>query len=99
VAHCGSSLAGDFVWSLTYTCLGSGWTEGRAVWNKGAHGVVEQDVENHLPLGYSRPGKTGGGAVDQSALQGNVEAVAEIFSAIGQAGGKASGRQPLGEAA
>lgn len=52
VAHCGSSLAGDFVWSLTYTCLGSGWTEGRAVWNKGAHGVLEQtkDVENHLPF-------------------------------------------------
>ena len=52
VAHCGSSLAGDFVWSLTYTCLGSGWIEGRAVWNKGAHGVVEQtkDVENHLPF-------------------------------------------------
>lgn len=52
VAHCGASLAGDFVWSLTYTCLGSGWTEGRAVWNKGAHGVVEQtqDVENHLPF-------------------------------------------------
>ena len=52
VAHGGSSLAGDFVWSLTYTCLGSGWTEGRAVWNKGAHGVVEQtkDVENHLPF-------------------------------------------------
>ncbi len=54
VAHCGSSLAGDFIWSLTYTCLGSGWTEGRAVWNKGAHGVVKQtkDVENHLPLRY-----------------------------------------------
>lgn len=52
VAHCGTSLAGDFVWSLTYTCLGSGWTEGRAVWNKGAHGVLEQtrDVENHLPF-------------------------------------------------
>ena len=51
VAHCGSSLAGDFVWSLTYTCLGSGWTEGRAVWNKGAAGVVEQtrDVELSLP--------------------------------------------------
>jgi hypothetical protein len=52
VAHCGTSLAGDFIWSLTYTCLGSGWTEGRAVWNKGAHGVLEQtrDVENHLPF-------------------------------------------------
>jgi len=52
VAHCGSSLAGDFIWSLTYTCLGSGWTEGRAVWNKGAAGVVEQtqDVEMSLPF-------------------------------------------------
>jgi hypothetical protein len=52
VAHCGSSLAGDFIWSLTYTCLGSGWTEGRAVWNKGAQGVLEQtrDVERNLPF-------------------------------------------------
>jgi hypothetical protein len=52
VAHCGASLAGDFIWSLTYTCLGSGWTEGRAVWNKGAAGVVEQtrDVEMNLPF-------------------------------------------------
>ena len=43
---------GDFIWSLTYTCLGSGWTEGRAVWNKGAAGVVEQtqDVEVSLPF-------------------------------------------------
>jgi hypothetical protein len=52
VAHCGSSLAGNFIWSLTYTCLGSSWTEGRAVWNKGAAGVLEQtkDVESQLPF-------------------------------------------------
>jgi hypothetical protein len=52
VAHCGSSLAGDFTWSLVYTCHGSTWTEGRAVWNKGAAGVVEQtrDVEQSLPF-------------------------------------------------
>jgi hypothetical protein len=52
VAHCGGSLAGDFVWSLTYTCLGCSWTEGRAVWNKGSAGVLEQtrDVERHLPF-------------------------------------------------
>ncbi len=36
VAHCGASLAGDFIWSLTYTDIATGWTEGRAVWNKGA---------------------------------------------------------------
>ena len=45
VAHCGSSLAGSFIWSLTYTDLASTWTEGRAVWNKGAHGVLEQTQE------------------------------------------------------
>jgi hypothetical protein len=52
VAHCGSSLAGDFIWSLTYTDIFSGWTEGRAVWNKGAAGVVAatQDVEAALPF-------------------------------------------------
>jgi len=53
VAHCGTSLAGDFIWSLTYTDIFSGWTEGRAVWNKGAGGVLAatQDVEEALPFG------------------------------------------------
>ena len=52
VAHCGDSLAGDFTWSLIYTCHGSTWTEGRAVWNKGAAGVLAQteDVERNLPF-------------------------------------------------
>ena len=52
VAHCGSSLAGSFIWSLTYTCLASGWTEGRAVWNKGSAGVLGQtkEVEASLPF-------------------------------------------------
>ncbi len=52
VAHCGASLAGNFAWSLVYTCHGSTWTEGRAVWNKGAAGIVEQtrDVEQNLPF-------------------------------------------------
>ena len=52
VAHCGGSLAGDFVWSLTYTCLGTGWTAGRAVWNKGFQGVLTQTqaVEAELPF-------------------------------------------------
>jgi hypothetical protein len=52
VAHCGTSLAGDFIWSLTYTDIFSGWTEGRAVWNKGAAGVLAatQEVEGTLPF-------------------------------------------------
>jgi hypothetical protein len=50
VAHCGSTLAGDFIWSLTYTDIFSGWTEGRR--NKGAAGVLAatQDVEESLPF-------------------------------------------------
>jgi hypothetical protein len=53
VAHCGGSLAGNFIWSLTYTDLACCWTEGRAVWNKGSHGVLEQtkNVEQALPFG------------------------------------------------
>lgn len=52
VAHCGGSLAGNFIWSLTYTDLACTWTEGRAIWNKGSHGVLEQtqDVEQMLPF-------------------------------------------------
>jgi len=50
VAHCGNSLLGDFIWSLTLTDIHSGWTESRATWNNGAHGVIEQikDIEKGL---------------------------------------------------
>jgi hypothetical protein len=52
VAHCGQSLAGSFIWSLTYTDILSGWTEGAAVWNKGAAGVLDatREVEERLPF-------------------------------------------------
>jgi hypothetical protein len=52
VAHCGNSVAGEFVWSVTLTDIFSGWTEIRATWNKGEHGVTEQikDIESHLPF-------------------------------------------------
>lgn len=52
VAHCGTSLTGSFAWSLTMTDINSGWTELRAVWNKGSIGVVSQieDIERCLPF-------------------------------------------------
>jgi hypothetical protein len=52
VAHCGNSLAGDFIWSLTFTDIFSQWTENRAVWNKGAQGVLHQvkELEAGLPF-------------------------------------------------
>lgn len=52
VAHCGESLEGDFIWSVTYTDIYSGWTSLRAVWNKAAVGIVEatRQVEGALPF-------------------------------------------------
>jgi hypothetical protein len=52
VAHCGNSLAGDFVWSLVFTDIFSGWTQLRAVWNKGAEGIQKQivDLEKQTPF-------------------------------------------------
>jgi len=52
VAHCGDSLAGNFVWSLTMTDLCTGWTECRATWNKGADGVMAQikAIQKALPF-------------------------------------------------
>jgi hypothetical protein len=52
VAHCGGRLEGDFIWSVTYCDILSGWTCNRAVWNKGAHGIVEatRSVEASLPF-------------------------------------------------
>jgi len=52
VAHCGNSLLGQFIWSLTMTDICTQWTECRAVWHKGAKGVVSQvsDIESVLPF-------------------------------------------------
>lgn len=52
VAHCGTSLLGDFVWSITLVDIFSEWTENIAVWNKGAAGVLEgiKYIEAELPF-------------------------------------------------
>jgi hypothetical protein len=39
VAHCGGSMSGSFIWTLTMTDVGTGWTCLDSVWNKGAVGV------------------------------------------------------------
>src|SRR3954469_20091027 len=44
VAHCGSSMAGDFAWTLTFTDIQSGWTQCRAIWNK-AHHAIHQHLQ------------------------------------------------------
>lgn len=52
VAHCGDSMAGAFVWSLTLTDIYSGWTELRAIWGKSEANVIEKIkcIEKHLPF-------------------------------------------------
>lgn len=51
VAHCDDSTEGDYVNSLTFTELYSGWTENRAVWNKSADAVLVQlrELEKVVP--------------------------------------------------
>jgi hypothetical protein len=52
VAHCDDSTEGDYVNSLTFTELYSGWTENRAVWNKSAAAVLVQlkELEKVVPF-------------------------------------------------
>ncbi len=52
VAHCGGSMEGSFVWSLTFTDVFSGWTENGAVWNKGQYEVHKllENMEQRMPF-------------------------------------------------
>lgn len=52
VAHCDNSMAGQFAFSLDVTDIASGWTEQRALWGKGQHGVLQQivSIEAALPF-------------------------------------------------
>jgi len=52
IAHCGESLLGDFVYTIDFVDIASGWTEQRAVWGKGETDVLKQiqDVEDSLPF-------------------------------------------------
>jgi hypothetical protein len=52
VAHCGDTTAGNFVYSLTFTDLYSGWTELRAIWNKSGQAIRDhlQDIEAKAPF-------------------------------------------------
>ena len=52
VAHSGNSLAGDFVYTLDTVDIATGWTEQRALYNKGEQGIIAQirDMEASLPF-------------------------------------------------
>jgi hypothetical protein len=52
VAHCGTSMAGEFINTLTMTDIFSGWTEVRAVWSKRSEEVLNavKTIEMILPF-------------------------------------------------
>ena len=52
VAHCGESMMGMFAFTIDCVDIATGWTEQRAVWGKGEHGVLEQikDIEEEIPF-------------------------------------------------
>ena len=56
VAHCGSTLAGDFVYTLNATDVPTLWNILRGQWNKGQSVTQESEeyVRKHLPWRYLR---------------------------------------------
>jgi hypothetical protein len=52
VAHCGTSTAGQFVYSLNTVDISSGWVAARAVWGKGERAILEafRSIEETLPF-------------------------------------------------
>jgi len=52
VAHCGSSVSGQFVYTLNVVDIATGWTEQRALWGKAKAGVFEaiKSIRKALPF-------------------------------------------------
>lgn len=52
VAHCGTSVAGSFVYTVNTVDIATGWTEQRALWGKGYQGMHTAliSIENDLPF-------------------------------------------------
>ena len=52
VAHCGTTLLGQYAFTIDTVDIATGWTEQRAVWGKGATGVLTQikNIEASLPF-------------------------------------------------
>lgn len=52
VAHCGGSISGTFIWTVTLTDMDSGWTECEAIWGKSGFAVRHalMEIEKRLPF-------------------------------------------------
>ena len=52
VAHCGTTTAGPFVYTINCVDIATQWTEQRAAWGNGEKGVLDaiKSIESHLPF-------------------------------------------------
>ena len=52
VAHCGNSMAGDFIFTIACVDIQTGWVEQRAIWNKGQKVTLDaiKSIEKALPF-------------------------------------------------
>jgi hypothetical protein len=52
VAHCGTTVAGQFAWTLDCVDIATGWSEQRAIWSKEDQEIVKQmrSIEKALPF-------------------------------------------------
>jgi len=52
VAHCGTNIAGTFLWTLVMTDVASGWTECFALLRRSGQGVVQgiKEIQKDLPF-------------------------------------------------
>jgi len=52
VAHCGTSTAGSFAYTINCVDIATQWTQQRATWGKGEQGVLNaiKDIESNFPF-------------------------------------------------
>ncbi len=65
VAHCGGSMLGDFINSVTTVDIATTWSEVRGTWGRGSSGVIEQlkDIEASIPFDLKGYDADNGGEV------------------------------------
>jgi hypothetical protein len=65
VAHCGVSMLGDFVNTVTTVDIATTWAEVRGTWGRGSSGVIDQlkDIEASLPFDIKGYDADNGGEV------------------------------------
>jgi hypothetical protein len=97
VAHCDDSTEGDYVHSLTFTELHSGWTENRAVWNKSADAVLVQvrELEPVVPYAMKDFHTDNGGEVLNWALHRPTDGAGSAAALDAQPGLSQERQRPL----